>query len=219
MDYDLMAAPIEVERLFNRIRNIEPRESKQYPGKWSFYFEGNRYEIDSTENASRHMLGAFKDNFVAGSVNLPIDAGVYYIKPSTCYVFKRSHAGTPVHVDKTLSDLIFLSDYFMGSELVENNYEFLNSFELVLLKELTKEAEARDQKRKARITSKIKYAAYCAWVKARGNTPLPYDSKWWDGWKEFISNNPNWRDEEWRKAEAEAIKAFQVESGYIKESE
>lgn len=148
-DYDLIATPNEVEMLFDRHRDIVPHQSKQYPGKWGFSYRGKRYEIDSTENESNQFLRANRDRLICGYTNLDIDTGVYVIRPSTCYVYKRSHAGIPIHVEKTFADLIFLTEYFCGTD--ENDFFFLHSVELDLLKLLTSEAEARDSWRKRRI--------------------------------------------------------------------
>lgn len=142
-----------MQQLFDRIRTIgdTAHELKQFPGKWHFTYEGQRYEIDSTLNLSNDILRSYREDFIAGVTETPIDRGVYFINLATCYAFKRSHAGVPIHVDKTLSDLIMISKEFMGETEEVNAYEFLNPRQKLLLTTLKVEAEERDKVRKKRI--------------------------------------------------------------------
>lgn len=73
-----------------------------------------------------------------------------YANQATCYVHKRSHAGTPIHVSKTLADLIFLNRQYLKDD-EENFYQFLTVYQLELLQLLKQEAESRDKDRKKRI--------------------------------------------------------------------
>ena len=64
------------------------------------------------------------------------------------------------------------------------------------------------------VLARRKYAAYCEWERGRGKEPRPYDSKWWDGWREYTAAHPNWCNDEWRAADDAARTAWRIENGY-----
>jgi len=59
-----------------------------------------------------------------------------------------------------------------------------------------------------------KYEAYRAWAIAEGGEPLPYDAKWWDGWRLYVAANPGWHDDQWKAEEARRRLAWRTENGY-----
>lgn len=59
-----------------------------------------------------------------------------------------------------------------------------------------------------------KYRAYCDWERARGGKPLPFDSQWWSGWKEFTAANPGWQDDAWKAADTAALDEFKARAGF-----
>jgi len=44
-----------------------------------------------------------------------------------------------------------------------------------------------------------KYKEYAAWAITTGREVLPYDRNWWNGWKEYEKENPDWMDAQWYK--------------------
>jgi hypothetical protein len=148
-DYDLTCSLDEFEYFQERVKG-EYKESEKFPGKWRAIVDKNIYEIDVTNSQSNQYISNHSEEFVGGTLELPCGYLVWYANKETCYVHKRSHAGVPIHVGKTLADLIFLTKQFLKPE-EENFYQFLNIYHLELLQLLTEEAESRDKDRKSRI--------------------------------------------------------------------
>lgn len=56
--------------------------------------------------------------------------------------------------------------------------------------------------------------AYVAWCAERGVEPLPFDAKWWEGWREYATAHPGWYDEEWKAGDATAREAWRAANGF-----
>jgi hypothetical protein len=59
-----------------------------------------------------------------------------------------------------------------------------------------------------------KYEAYCAWERGQGADPMPFDAKWWEGWRRFTEANPDWQDAAWKAEEERRRTAWRMENGY-----
>lgn len=59
-----------------------------------------------------------------------------------------------------------------------------------------------------------KRSAYQAWMVVLGREPLPFDGKWWAGWKEYTSAHPDWNSAEWKKEDEAAIGEWKAANGY-----
>lgn len=64
------------------------------------------------------------------------------------------------------------------------------------------------------VMSRMKYAAYAAWADRLEKPIMPYDARWWDGWKEYTDANPGWNSEEWKVREDAAIASWKSENGW-----
>ena len=62
------------------------------------------------------------------------------------------------------------------------------------------------------IRTSQKRSAYLDWCKETGQDPLPFDARWWSGWKEFMGENPYWYFDEVRYYE-ELIE-WKIENGF-----
>lgn len=56
-----------------------------------------------------------------------------------------------------------------------------------------------------------KYDAYKAWAGAKA---LPFDAKWWDGWKEYTAAHPDWHSPEWKADEERLMKEWRNANGH-----
>jgi hypothetical protein len=56
--------------------------------------------------------------------------------------------------------------------------------------------------------------AYVAWCAERGVEPLPFDAKWWEGWREYAAAHPGWYDDAWKAGDAEAREAWRAANGF-----
>jgi hypothetical protein len=59
-----------------------------------------------------------------------------------------------------------------------------------------------------------KYEAYCAWERGEGREPLPYDAKWWEGWRRFVAARPDWHDAAWKAEEERRRLEWRTGNGY-----
>lgn len=59
-----------------------------------------------------------------------------------------------------------------------------------------------------------KYEAYCAWERAEGRNPMPFDVHWWEGWKRYVAAHPDWDDAAWKAEESRRSDAWRIESGH-----
>lgn len=59
-----------------------------------------------------------------------------------------------------------------------------------------------------------KYEAYCAWERSQGNEPMPFDARWWEGWRRFTDANPEWQDAAWKAEDERRRNAWREENGY-----
>ena len=59
-----------------------------------------------------------------------------------------------------------------------------------------------------------KYLAYSAWERAGGREPLPFDAKWWDGWRLFTAANPDWSDAAWKAEDDRLLAQWKAENGF-----
>lgn len=64
------------------------------------------------------------------------------------------------------------------------------------------------------VIARRKYDAYCAWEQANGREPRPFDTQWWDGWKEYTAANPDWYNEAWKAADEAACAQWRLENGF-----
>lgn len=127
-DWDIMCTPSEVEILKETFSkepyfNYKFSESSKYPGKYRIscskkenerVLYGISLEIDATNNNSRWFLTESKHY---GIWHHKTDwYGLEFDVPSleALWCFKRSHANYPIHVEKTVSDLVFLNNKLFG---------------------------------------------------------------------------------------------------------
>lgn len=59
-----------------------------------------------------------------------------------------------------------------------------------------------------------KYDAYCAWERAQGKDPLPFDKDWWEGWRRYVAEHPDWHDAAWKAEDDRLLDVWRVASGY-----
>lgn len=64
------------------------------------------------------------------------------------------------------------------------------------------------------VMANLKYTRYSEWCTANGETPLPFDKHWWDGWYKFTAANPDWYSYEWKRKEKVAIDEWRDTNGY-----
>lgn len=64
------------------------------------------------------------------------------------------------------------------------------------------------------VTAGQKYEAYSAWEHRHGIEPMPYDARWWEGWRRFVAANPDWHDDAWKTEEATRTSNWRNENGY-----
>lgn len=59
-----------------------------------------------------------------------------------------------------------------------------------------------------------KYEAYCAWERSQGLDPMPFDAKWWDGWKRYTTANPGWNDAAWKAEQDRRCDQWRQANGF-----
>lgn len=64
------------------------------------------------------------------------------------------------------------------------------------------------------VQARQKYEAYCAWERDEGREPMPYDAKWWEGWRRFADAHPGWHDDAWKAEERRRRDAWRVTNGF-----
>ena len=55
-----------------------------------------------------------------------------------------------------------------------------------------------------------KYTLYSTWAAQQGQTPLPFDATWWEGWKAFVAATPDWQTQEVQDTEKAIIAKWQA---------
>jgi hypothetical protein len=166
-DFDVMCKPSEVEILKNHFSrepftNFQMTESSKYPGKYHIRCNkvekdkivyGISFEIDATDNESRRFLtesthyGIFCKEIEYFGLKFRVP------KVEVLYCFKRSHANYPVHVGKTISDLVFLQKHLFGDEFERWSAPiWLHEDVYYLYSKLKEEAKERNQARDKRIS-------------------------------------------------------------------
>lgn len=152
-DIDIMCTPDDLMHIEHSLKQqaipYVLRESPQHPGKFKLSIDAKvRYEVDATDNASRVFLTESYNEVEREVIDLPYINSVLVPSLEMLYAIKRSHAGLPIHTDKTILDLIKL-----GRHLFEDQPGTLslNRDERDLYEMMKSEAEARDAKRKTRI--------------------------------------------------------------------
>lgn len=60
-----------------------------------------------------------------------------------------------------------------------------------------------------------KYEAYCAWERASGNEPAPFDATWWEGWRRYVAANPGWEDAAWKAEDERRRLEWRTANGYV----
>ncbi len=147
-DLDLMMNAKDLEKFKENFPG-KYIESHIHPGKWSGYVEGlGKLEIDATNNKSTRWITSALSGVPLTPVNHKgIDAFIPRLE--MLYFIKQSHAGTPVHLNKTLADLIHIGRHLFGTESA--HIDVLNPGEHMIYQMLKDEAEARFIDRKGRI--------------------------------------------------------------------
>lgn len=168
-DWDLMCSPEELEFLKESFRDkpgYMTLESHKYPGKHYIGFTENEtpvsMEVDATQNQSRLYLTDPKNFKHFGYTTTTVfGVPVYVPHIETLWVLKRSHANFGVHIDKTLSDIIYLSETIVGTEEKPLDYSsFLTPEQITLLGYLKEEAAERNRLRNSRISFDRPYSEF-----------------------------------------------------------
>lgn len=152
-DIDIMCTPDNLLQIEHSLKKKDIpyvlRESPVHLGKYKLIIDSKTvYEVDATDNASRVFLTESYNEVEREIVDLPYINSVLVPSLDMLYAIKLSHAGLPIHTDKTMLDLIKLGKELFGDAPGE---PVLNRDERDLFRMLKAEAEARDVKRKARI--------------------------------------------------------------------
>jgi len=64
------------------------------------------------------------------------------------------------------------------------------------------------------VLAQRKYSVYCEWIIGCGEAPLPFDGRWWSGWKDYTEAHPEWRSEEWKSCDEAAITKWRTQNGW-----
>ncbi len=152
-DIDIMCTPDDLMQIEHSLKkkNIPYvlRESPAHLGKYKLFIDNKAvYEIDATDNASRVFLTESYNEVKREVVDLPFINSALVPSLDMLYAIKLSHAGLPIHTEKTMLDLIRIGKILFGDKA---GCPILNQDEQKLFQMLKEEAEARDAKRKARI--------------------------------------------------------------------
>lgn len=213
-DIDIMCTPDNLLEIEHSLKKKEIpytlRESPVHPGKYKLIVDSRTvYEVDATDNASRKFLTENYNDVNREVIDLPHIHSVMVPSLDMLYAIKLSHAGLPIHTDKTMLDLIKLGKKLFGDQPAN---PYLNLDERDLFKMLKKEAEARDEKRKARINfnkpaedffkQSAKFRLYthdkvhdatCRWVKPLFRENLKYADRALIDMDLFMSRNLEYR--------------------------
>lgn len=66
----------------------------------------------------------------------------------------------------------------------------------------------------SRVFAQHKYQTYVAWAQANAIDILPFDVKWWDGWKQYTDANPGWSSPEWKTEDDRLRTEFRKQNGF-----
>jgi hypothetical protein len=64
------------------------------------------------------------------------------------------------------------------------------------------------------VSADMKYKMYSKWAESLGKVVRPFDKEWWDGWREFIIANANWRTKEYDNQEDCALNEWRRNNGF-----
>lgn len=70
----------------------------------------------------------------------------------------------------------------------------------------------------AAIVALHRYSVYSAWETARGQSPRPFDTGWWEGWISYTQAHPGWEDDDWRATEAMLVSEWRDANGHVSET-
>lgn len=147
-DIDLMMSAKTLEKFKEQFPG-KYHESVVHPGKWTGHVKGMpKLEIDATNNKSTRWM----TSSISGVPLTPVNhMGIEAFIPGLemLYFIKQAHAGTPVHLNKTLADLIHIGRHLFGNKSAD--ISVLSAGERMIYGMLKDEAEARFADRKARI--------------------------------------------------------------------
>jgi hypothetical protein len=65
------------------------------------------------------------------------------------------------------------------------------------------------------VLAQLKRRAYIKWCEENGKEALPYDGHWWDGWREYVAEHPDWYSEEWKAEEKRLMEEWKLANGWL----